>query len=157
MAQKKTTYNPNYNGQYIANEANFSSKKPNKTKSIQRYLYEPLGNFFRFIGDLFWALFRRKEIDTYGHKFRTEEIADTPQMQEAEALYNQIKNKQSYELLNAFLHPSASSNVLITPQPLDILQMKEYSSSEVDVSNVFKPAPKLEEETLELTMEFMKK
>ena len=45
----------------------------------------------------------------------------------------------------------------ITPQPLNILQMKEYSSSEVDVSNVFKPAPKIEEEPLELTMEFMKK
>lgn len=49
-----------------------------------------------------------------------------------------------------------SSNVLITPQPLDILQMQEYTSSGVDVSNVFKPAPKLEEESLELTMEFMK-
>jgi hypothetical protein len=153
---EKTTYNPNYNGHYIANEANFSSKKSNKTKSIKGYLYELLGNFFRFIGDLCWALFRRKEIDAYGHKFRTEEVASTPQMQEAEALYNQIKNKQSYELLNAFLHPSTNSNVLITPQPLDILQMKEYSSSGVDVSNVFKPAPKLEEEPLELTMEFMK-
>ncbi len=153
---EKTTYNPNYNGQYIANIANLSSKKSNKTKSITRYFYELLGNFFSFIGDLRWALFHRKEIDAYGHQFRTDEIANSPQMQEAEALYNQIQNKQSYELLNAFLHPSINSNVLITPQPLDILQMKEYSTSGVDVSNVFKPAPKLEEEPLELTMEFMK-
>ena len=153
---EKTTYNPNYNSRYIANEVNFSSKKSNQTKSIKRYLYELLSNLLSFIRELCWVLFHRKEIDTYGHEFRIEEIVSTPQMQEAEALYNQIKKKQSYELLSGFLHPSTSSNVLITPQPLDILQMKEYDSSGVDVSNVFKAAPKLEEESLELTMEFMK-
>jgi len=153
---EKITYNPHYNGQYIANEANFSAENSNKSKSVKRYLYELLANFFSFIGDLCWALLHRKEIEGYGHKFRTDEITKTSQMQQAEALYNQINNKQSYEFLNAFLHPSTNINVLITPQPLDNLQIKEYSPSVADVSNVFKPAPKLEKEPLELTMKFMK-
>jgi len=46
-----------------------------------------------------------KKLNAYGHKFRTEEIANTSQMQETEALFNQIKNKQSYELFNARLPP----------------------------------------------------
>jgi hypothetical protein len=91
--KQKITYNPKFNDSSSVEEPKFLKDK----KSIA--LFEKIKEFFSsclsHIKTFIWALINRHTMDNYGNAYRNTEISRTPQMQEAEAVFAEIRERQN--------------------------------------------------------------
>ena len=91
--KQKITYNPKFNNNSPVERSKFLKDK----KSIP--LIEKIKEFFSsclsHIKTFIWTLKNRHVVDNYGDAYRNTEISRTPQMQEAEVVFAEIRERQN--------------------------------------------------------------